>query len=220
MTTSPQRPEEGRRNPRYRQGLDGAITAQAQPLSKLTRALAAAQRHVELYVTNLDRSFAKLIYSAIPNKPICLRTIYAPRGTLTEAPDEELEALHLLSVGTSGRSNATFLMRTCHAQHAEFVIIDETRLLSCLGQFRNVSTSEDASLISVSTDANQIARISQLFESSWVDARELSEATLLDIYRSGQRRAHGPYNDTASLGSPLLTCSPTFIQSEPESRVE
>ena len=178
-----------------------------QPLSKLTRALSAARTRVDLNINSLDERLAKVVYSAIPNKAITVRILYARRTDVSNLTAEELESIHLLIERATGRSHATFSVRAFRGEHSEYGIVDGTRLISCLGLFRNLYSSDDANLISVSADPKQTAHVSALFDFSWRQAQDISEQTLFDAYTARPHPDGRSLNRAGPAGS--HTSAPT-----------
>ena len=178
-----------------------------QPLSKLTRALSAARTRVDLNINSLDERLAKVVYSAIPNKAITVRILYARRTHVSNLTAEESEFIHLLIERATGRSHATFSVRAFRGEHSEYGIVDGTRLISCLGLFRNLYSSDDANLISVSADPKQTAHVSALFDFSWRQAQDISEQTLFDAYTARPHPDGRSLNRAGPAGS--HTSAPT-----------
>jgi hypothetical protein len=151
-------------------------------LSKLTRGLVQADETILLHLKHVHRRLVRIIYSAIPNKSVAVRTLYTPALRLSQAARDELEAIHVLTVGSNLYSKASFELRARPDRVGDYAIVDGKRLISCLGEFANVLSLDDIGLISISTEINQVAQLTNLFESAWRSAEEVTEKTLIDLY--------------------------------------
>jgi hypothetical protein len=108
------------------------MARQQQPLSKLTRGLAQAEETILLHLKHVHRRLVRIIYSAIPNKSVAVRTLYTPELRLSQAARDELEAIHVLTVGSNLYSKASFELRARPDRVGDYAIVDGNRLISCL----------------------------------------------------------------------------------------